>query len=67
MFWGGKERYALRESDIQDVAAKMSFKVDHGFSAFENGRGVDCSVVDGEASLEDIDRGEQKTRAHRHR
>ena len=37
VFSRGKERYALRDSDIRDVAAKMSFSVDHGFSAFENG------------------------------
>ena len=37
MFSRGKERYTLRDSEIRDVAAKMSFSVDHGFSAFENG------------------------------
>jgi len=53
---------------MRDVAAKMSFSVNHGFSAFENGwvgsdgsaseavNGcrVDCSVEGREASLEDI-------------
>ena len=53
---------------MRDVAAKMSFSVDHGFSAFENGcvgsegsaceavNGcrVDCSVGGSEVSLEDI-------------
>jgi len=53
---------------MRDVAAKMSFSVDHGFSAFENGwvgsdgraseavNGcrVDCSVGGSETSLGDI-------------
>ena len=53
---------------MRDVAAKMLFRVDHGFSAFENGwvgsEGsaseavnecrTDCSVGGSEASLEDI-------------
>ena len=53
---------------MREVAAKMSFSVDHGFSAFENGcvgsdgstseavNGcrVDCNVGGSEASLEDI-------------
>ena len=37
VFSRGKERYALRDSEMRDVAEKMSFRVDHGFSAFENG------------------------------
>ena len=68
MFSRGKERYALRDSDTREVAAKMSFSVDHGFSAFENGcvgsdgsaseavNGcrVDCNVGGSEGSLEVI-------------
>lgn len=37
VFSRGKERYALRDSDMRDVAAKISFSFDHGSSAFENG------------------------------
>ena len=75
VFSRGKERYALRDSEIRDVAAKMSFSVDHGFSAFENGwvgsdgsaseavNGcrVDCSVGGSEGSPEDM----FKTRSRR--
>ena len=40
----GKERNALRDSDMRDVAAKMSFKVDHGSPAFETGEWVQMGV-----------------------
>lgn len=66
MLSGG--RYTSSGSDMREVAVKMSFSVDHGFSAFENGwvgsdgsasdvvNGcrVDCRVGGSEASVEDI-------------
>ena len=68
VFSRGKERYVLRDSEIRDVAAEMSFSVDHGFSAFKNKwvgsdgsvseavneYRADCSVGGSEGSPEDM-------------